>query len=83
MQPKQLKDKNGKWMVQTPYKLFDYLREMYNLKTDAELAHILGAQTPMISRVRNGAMRITPALILAIHEQTNIPVAKIKELAND
>jgi antitoxin component HigA of HigAB toxin-antitoxin module len=81
MQPKQLKDKNGKWMVQTPYKLFDYLREMYGLKTDAELAHILGARTPMISRVRNGAMRITPALILAIHEQTNIPVAKIRELA--
>jgi antitoxin component HigA of HigAB toxin-antitoxin module len=81
MQAKQLKDQNGKWMVQTPYKLFDYLREMYNLKTDAELAHILGARTPMISRVRNGAMRITPALILAIHEQTNIPVAKIRELA--
>ena len=81
MQAKQLKDQNGKCMVQTPYKLFDYLREMYNLKTDAELAHILGARTPMISRVRNGAMRITPALILAIHEQTNIPVAKIRELA--
>ena len=81
MQPKQLKDQNGRWAVQTPYKLFDYLREMYSLKTDAELAHILGARTPMISRVRNGVMRITPALILAIHEQTNIPVSKIRELA--
>ena len=81
MQPKQLKDQNGKWAVQTPYKLFDYLREMYSLKTDAELAYLLGARTPLISRVRNGAMRITPALILAIHEQTNIPVAKIRELA--
>ena len=62
MQAKQLKDQNGKWAVQTPYKLFDYLREMYSLKTDAELAHILGARTPLISRVRNGAMRITPPM---------------------
>jgi len=75
-----VKDDKGRWAVQKPYKLFDYIREMYNLKTDAELAYTLDSKTPLISRVRNGAIRITPVLILAIHEKTNIPVAKIREL---
>ena len=76
-----MKDNKGKWAVHTPHKLFDYIREMYGLKTDAQLAHILGARTPMISKVRNGVVRITPALIIAVHEQTNIPIAKIKEMS--
>ena len=75
------KDAKGRWTVQTPHKLFDYIREMYNLKTDAQLAHILNARTPMISKIRNGVIRMTPALVIAVHEQTNIPVAKIKEMS--
>lgn len=74
------KGADGRWTVETPHKLFDYIREMYNLKTDSQLAHILNAHTPLISRVRSGAIRITPALIIAVHEQTNIPIAKIKEM---
>ena len=76
-----MKNKNGQWSVSTPYKLFDDIREMYNLKTDAQLAHILNVRTPLISKIRNGAIRITPAVIIAVHEQTNIPIAKIKEMA--
>jgi hypothetical protein len=75
------KDAKGRWTVQTPHKLFDYIREMYNLKTDAQLAHILNARTPMISKIRNGVVQITPALVISIHEQTNIPVSKIKEMS--
>jgi hypothetical protein len=76
-----MKDDKGRWTVQKPHRLFDYIREMYNLKTDAELAHILSARTPMISRVRNGAVRMTPKLILEIHKQTKMPVEKIEEMA--
>lgn len=76
-----LKDDKGQWEVNAPHKLFDYIREMYNLKTDAQLAHILNARRPMISKVRNRIVRITPALIIAVHEQTNIPIAKIKEMS--
>ena len=78
-----MKDLNGRWAVQTPHKLFDYIREMYGLKTDAQLAHILSASTSMISQVRNGLVRITPALIIEIHEQTNMPIARIKEMCNE
>ncbi len=76
-----MKDAQGRWMVQKPHVLFDHIREMYSLKTDAQLAHMLGSRTPLISRVRNRAMRITPALILAVHKQTKMPVEKIEEMA--
>ena len=75
------KDTTGRWTIQKPHKLFDYIREMYNLKTDAQLAHILSARRPMISKIRNGLVRLPPSLVIAIHEQTNIPVAKIKEMS--
>ena len=75
------KDIKGKWTVRTPHKLFDHIRETYNLKTDAALAHVLGVRTPLISKIRNGVIRITPTVIIAVHEQTNIPIAKIKEMS--
>jgi hypothetical protein len=75
------KDTTGRWTIQKPHKLFDYIREMYGLKTDAQLAHILSARRPMISKIRNGLARLPPSLVIAIHEQTNIPVVKIKEMS--
>ncbi len=78
-----MKDKNGHWAIHTPNKLFDHLREMYGMKTDAQLAYLLNTRAPMISRIRNGALRITPALIIEIHEQTNMPIARIKEMSNE
>ena len=55
--------------------------QKHNLKTDAQLAHVLNTRTPMISKIRNGVIRMTPALVIAVHEQTNIPVSKIKEMS--
>lgn len=78
-----MKDRNGNWAVYTPHKLFDHLRDMYGLKTDAQLAQVLSTRPPLISRIRNGALRITPALIIEIHEQTNMPIARIKEMCNE
>ena len=75
------KDTTGRWTIQKPHKLFDYIREMYGLKTDAQLAHILSARRPMISKIRNGLARLPPSLVIAIHEPTNIPVVKIKEMS--
>lgn len=75
------KDAKGRWAIQTPHKLFDHIREIYSLKTDAQLAHMLTARTPMISKIRNGVIRITPSLIISIHEQTKIPIDKIKEMS--
>jgi hypothetical protein len=76
-----MKDAQGRWMVQKPHVLFDHIREMYNLKTDAQLAHVLGISTPILSRVRNRVMLITPKMILAVHKQTKMPVEKIEEMA--
>ncbi len=77
------KNINGYWAVTTPYKLFDHIREAYNLKSDMQLAHMLSVRTPLISKIRNGIIRITPVVIIAIHEQTNMPIARIKEMSNE
>ena len=65
----------------TPHKLFDYIREMYGIQSDVQLAHVLDSRTPVISRIRTRALRITPALIIAIHKQTKLPIEKIEEMA--
>lgn len=75
------KDDQGRWAVQKPHKLFDHIRETYSIKTDAQLAHVLGISTPILSRVRNRVMLITPKIILAIHKQTKMPIEKIEEMA--
>jgi plasmid maintenance system antidote protein VapI len=77
------KNNKGCWSTYKPNKLFDHLREMYGLKTDSQLAYLLSTRPPIISRIRNGALRITPALIIEIHEQTNMPIARIKEMCNE
>ena len=60
------KNNNGTWSTYKPHKLFDHLREMYGLKTDSQLAYLLSTRPPIISRIRNGVLRITPALIIGI-----------------
>ena len=75
-----MKDFDGRWAIHKPHKLFDHLREMYGLTTDSQLAYLFSTRPPIISRIRNGVLRITPALIIEIHEQTNMPIARIKEL---
>lgn len=75
------KDDKGCWSTQKPHKLFDHIRETYSIKTDAQLAHVLGISTPILSRVRNRVMLITPKIILAIHKQTKMPIEKIEEMA--
>jgi len=75
------KGTDGRWTVETPHKLFDYLREMYGIKSDSELARVLNSHSPLISRIRSGAVRITAKLVLEIHKQTKLPIEKIEEMA--
>ena len=81
MQKKVMKDEKGRWEISMPYPLFDHIRDMYGIKTDRHLAQILGISHPLLSRIRHRVIRITPIVILAVHEQTSIPVARIKELS--
>jgi plasmid maintenance system antidote protein VapI len=62
--------------------LIDYLRREYKIRTDAELAKMLGTKPPAISKLRHGVSALTPALILKIHEAFDMPIKEIKRIAH-
>lgn len=62
--------------------LLDYLRSEYNLHSDAALAERLEVSPPVISKLRTGRINLSPSIILRIHDAFDIPIAKIKQLAN-
>jgi transcriptional regulator with XRE-family HTH domain len=64
-----------------PFKLFDHLLDVYQLRNDRELARELGTQSGYISRIRNGHMPISANLILAIHDTFGLEIHEIKALA--
>jgi len=59
-------------------RLLDFLRRELDLHTDRELAHLLQLGIPTISKLRHGAP-VSDAVILRIHERTDIPVRVIRE----
>ena len=62
--------------------LIDYLRREYNLPTDAALAERLEISPPVISKLRNRHIGLSPSIILRIHEAFDMPIAKIKQIAH-
>lgn len=67
-------------MKLTPHSILDLAREKLDAKSDAVLAHMLGQEPSLISRVRNRKRPMSADLILAIHETASIPVDQIKSM---
>lgn len=67
-------------MKLTPHSILDLAREKLNAQSDSVLAHMLGQEPSLISRVRNRKRPMSADLILAIHETTSIPVDQIKSM---
>lgn len=63
-------------------KLLDYMIATYNLKNDRELSDKLDISTPVISRVRNGHIKVSADMMIRIHEVFGMPIAEIKALCN-
>ena len=61
--------------------LIDHLRREHNIRTDADLAKLLGVRPPAISKLRHGTAALTPSIILKIHEAFNMPVKEIRRIA--
>lgn len=60
--------------------VLDYLIEKGWAKDDQAIAKLLNTTPPVISRVRNNRRGVTPNLILAIYDNTNLTVDEIREL---
>jgi hypothetical protein len=63
-----------------PHPLLDKLLAEYMLPNDAALARALEMLPPDISRVRNRLRPMSAAFILRVHEVTDWPIKRIKEL---
>jgi DNA-binding transcriptional regulator YdaS (Cro superfamily) len=66
-----------------PHTLFDEIIKCYKLKNDAALARMLKISPANISRFRYNRRPIGASLILAVHDATNWPIKRIKELLDD
>ncbi|MES2163751.1 MAG: helix-turn-helix domain-containing protein [Pseudomonadota bacterium] len=63
-----------------PHPLLDHMLEHFRLKNDAALARALHIAPPRISKIRRGHMRVSPDLLLRMHEAAQIPVAELRRL---
>jgi plasmid maintenance system antidote protein VapI len=67
--------------VRKPHKLLDYLLATYRLKNDSTLAAHLQVKRPTLSKIRGGTLAVGANFILAVHDAFDIPIKKIKALA--
>lgn len=66
-----------------PNRLLDTILLHQNLKTDADLARALEVNPSVISKIRHSKGRISAALLLDIHEMTNISIRELRNLMGD
>jgi hypothetical protein len=64
----------------TPHAVLDYLIAKGWAKDDQSIAKLLNTTPPVISRVRNDTRGVTPNLILAIYDHTNLTIEEIRGL---
>ncbi len=66
-----------------PGALLDAIIDIKRLKNDAALCRLLGVTPPLISKIRNGRLPIGPALLLRMHEETDLPIRELRALMGD
>ena len=66
--------------LNSPYDGFELLQKRLGVRNDAALSRLLGIAPPNISKMRAGIIPIGPAIILRIHDETDLPIAEIKEI---
>lgn len=64
-----------------PHPLLDAIKTQFDLDTDAALCRLLDVFQSPISRIRRGTIPVGDSIIIRIHEKTQMPIARIKELA--
>lgn len=63
-----------------PNRLLDALRERKQLKNDAELCRALDVAPPLISKIRNRKLAISPALMIRMHDTFDMPINELRRL---
>lgn len=64
-----------------PHLLIDTILVQQRLKNDAALCRALEVRPATISKIRNGINRLSPEIVLRLHETFGIPVSDIRSLS--
>lgn len=63
--------------------LMDECMKLASVKTDKALAQRLGTAGTVISRIRHRKLKVSPTLMLAIHEELGMPISYMRELLKE
>lgn len=66
-----------------PNKLIDALIRRMLLKNDVALCRALEVGPPLISKIRNRTLPVSAALLIRMHEESNISIAELRSLMGD
>jgi len=66
-----------------PNLLLDALQQRFKLKNDAALADFLQINRAVISRLRRRKSQITAALMVCLHEATNMSLSELRSMMGD
>jgi len=66
-----------------PNLLIDSIISTFRLKNDAALAHLLGMNRAVVSRLRNRRTQLTPGVMICLHEATGLSIRELRALMDD
>lgn len=64
-------------------RLLDTLAQSYLLKNDAAIARFLEITPVLVCKLRKGTIPLSAAVILRIHETTDLPIKEILKMSGD
>jgi hypothetical protein len=59
-------------------KLFEHIKDAYELETDQDLAKFLHSSPSTISRINNDTLGLTPKMTLVVYDRTGLPIEQIR-----
>ncbi|MYM92352.1 hypothetical protein [Duganella vulcania] len=66
-----------------PNRFVDLLLEKMSLKNDAALCRVLEVAPPIVSKVRHRRLPVGAALLIRIHEESDIPLRDLRLMLGD
>ena len=66
-----------------PNALLDSLKDLMKLKNDAALSIALDIQPPVLSKIRHYRMPVSGAVLLRMHEVSNVSVTDLQAMMGD
>jgi hypothetical protein len=66
-----------------PPRLIERLRELKQLRSDAQLCRVLQVPPPMISKIRTGRINVSAGLMIRIHEVFQLPISELRKMMSE